>query len=815
MTTTTDPRRVKDLFLAAADLHPAARPPYLAAQCGPDDSLLAAVNRLLAAHDRPDQLVNAAAGTAAGEVLGGKYKLMELLGTGGMGEVWVAKQSEPVRRLVALKLIRAGMATPQVLSRFDAERQAIALMDHPNIAKVLDAGRTPDGRPYFAMELIKGVPVTQFCDENHLTPRQRLELFVPVCEAIQHAHQKGVIHRDIKPSNVLVALYDDRPVPKVIDFGVAKAAGRELTAQTLYTVFGAVVGTPEYMSPEQAGLNQLDVDTRSDVYSLGVLLYELLAGSTPFPKAELQAAGLLEMLRVIREKDPPKPSTRLSTADGLPALAARRGTEPKRLTGQVRGELDWIVMKTLEKDRTRRYDTAAGLAADVRRHLAGEAVLAVPPGAVYRMRKFARRHRGAVLAAGGLALALFTGMVGLTAGLIRTEALRRDAVAERDAKEQARQEQARLREAADAERAAAEAVTQFVREDLLGQAAATAQADRRFDPDATLTVRAALDRAAAGVGARFTGRPLAEAAVRRTIGEAYLEVGEAEKGVSHLKRAADLLADLRGPRHDDTLAVRGALAAAYNDVGEHAAARRLREDLLAARVAAGGDESAAAVAAANDLAFAHRDHGRRDEAARLHAFVYAVRAKQNGPGHPETRRAAYELAVTRGDRAAVAAVIPDLEREYAAAAAAKVAGHPDVIDAARRLAGACHAAGRDEEAIRLLTAAAAASARAWGDASPHALGALDLLAAVYHEAGDLAAAIRTEERTRDVRAKTLGGRPPADAGHDEQLGRRLPRRRPAARRLPDARRGLGRDPGQVRAGPPVRGGRPRQLGEDS
>src|SRR5881296_2254098 len=311
----------------------------------------------------------------------------------------MAEQEQPVRRRVALKVIKEGMDSRQVIARFEAERQALALMDHPNIAKVFDAGTTDTGRTYFVMELVKGVPITRYCDEHRLTPRERLELFVPVCQAVQHAHHKGIIHRDLKPSNVMVCLYDSKPVPKVIDFGVAKAAGQPLTEKTLVTGFGALVGTLEYMSPEQAEINQLDVDTRSDIYSLGVLLYELLTGSPPFSRKELEKAGMLEMLRVIREDEPSKPSTKLSTAERLPTLAANRGTEPAKLTKLVRGELDWIAMKALEKDRNRRYETANAFAADVQRYLDDVPVQACPPSALYRFRKFTRRNKVALTTA--------------------------------------------------------------------------------------------------------------------------------------------------------------------------------------------------------------------------------------------------------------------------------------------------------------------------------------------------------------------------------------------------------------------------------
>jgi hypothetical protein len=323
------------------------------------------------------------------------------------------------------------MDSRQVLARFEAERQALALMDHPHIAKVLDAGATPEGRPYFVMEPVRGQPITRYCDGHRLTPRQRLELFIPVCQAVQHAHQKGIIHRDLKPSNILVAPYDGRPVVKVIDFGVAKATGQRLTERTLFTELGAVIGTLEYMSPEQAELNNQDIDTRSDIYSLGVLLYELLTGTTPLDRKRLKEGALLELLRIIREEEPPRPSTRLNTVEELPSISANRGLEPRKLSGLVRGELDWVVMKALEKDRNRRYETANGLAMDVQRYLADEPVLACPPSAGYRLRKLVRRNRAAVLTAATVAAALLIGTAVATWQAVR--ARRAEAKAEANA----------------------------------------------------------------------------------------------------------------------------------------------------------------------------------------------------------------------------------------------------------------------------------------------------------------------------------------------------------------------------------------------
>jgi eukaryotic-like serine/threonine-protein kinase len=408
---------------------------------------------LAPANDDRDPLRSRSREEAAGSILQGRYKLIEEIGEGGMGSVWMAQQMEPVKRAVAVKLIKAGMDSQAVLARFEAERQALAMMDHPNIAKVLDAGATESGLPFFVMELVKGVPITTFCDQRKLTPRERLQLFVPVCLAVQHAHQKGVIHRDIKPSNVLIALYDDKPVPKVIDFGVAKAAGQPLTDRTLMTGFGAVVGTPEYMSPEQASFNQLDVDTRSDVYALGVLLYELLTGTTPIDRTKLGKAAVLEVLRIVREVEPPRPSTKLSTDAALPSIAANRNVEPSKLAKLMRGELDWVVMKALEKDRGRRYETANGLALDIQRYLADEVVEARPPSAGYRLRKLVRRHKGRVIAASLVLVALVAGVIGTVIGLL-------EARTQRDVAEQARQketgERVRAEEAATAAKAARE-----------------------------------------------------------------------------------------------------------------------------------------------------------------------------------------------------------------------------------------------------------------------------------------------------------------------------------------------------------------------
>jgi serine/threonine protein kinase/Tfp pilus assembly protein PilF len=479
--------QARSIFLAALERAPNEWPAFLEQACGDKADLRARVDQLMQAHEAlgsihcgacaPTSTIDEALREAPGAVIG-PYKLMEQIGEGGMGLVFVAEQQQPVRRKVAVKVIKPGMDTRQVVARFEAERQALALMDHPNIAKVLDGGETASGRPYFVMELVRGVPITEYCDENQVPVRDRLELFLQVCQAVQHAHQKGIIHRDIKPSNVLITSRDGTPVPKVIDFGVAKAVGQQLTDKTIYTQFTQLVGTPLYMSPEQAGQSSLDVDTRTDIYALGVLLYELLTGTTPFVKERFKEVGYDEIRRIIREEEPPKPSTRISTlGKAATTHSTRRKSDPKRLSQLFRGELDWIVMKALEKDRTRRYESAGAFAADVLRYLNDEPVLACPPSLGYRLRKFVRRNKGPVLAASVILLSLIAGIGGTTIGLVRS-------ISERDQKEEARREAVAHAEAeAEARRLTRRALntmTDEVIEDLLGKQVELTDQHRKF-----------------------------------------------------------------------------------------------------------------------------------------------------------------------------------------------------------------------------------------------------------------------------------------------------------------------------------------------
>lgn len=541
---------------------PEALASYLSLACGEDEAARQRIHALLAIHDHEDSFLESPppgieptqirpVSERSGDTIG-PYKLLQQIGEGGMGTVFMAEQTEPVERRVALKIIKPGMDTQQVIARFEAERQALAMMDHPNIAKVLDAGTTDTGRPYFVMELVKGMPVTQYCDEQHLSPRERLELFVPICQAVQHAHQKGIIHRDLKPSNILIARYDDKPVPKIIDFGVVKATSQRLTEKTMFTQYGQIVGTMEYMAPEQANFNQLDVDTRSDIYSLGVLLYELLTGETPFDKKRLRSAAFDELLRIIREEEPPRPSTRLSSSQSLANTAVNRKTEPKKLSLLVRGELDWIVMKALEKDRSRRYETASKFAEDVSHYLKNEAVLACPPSATYRFRKFAQRNRLLVTSTSAVMLSLMIAIAGTTWGLIRAESARVEAVAAKteaerlrsidqqraESEQEAHRQTRRERDRAVAAEADTAAFSRFLIEDVLASARPKGiQGGRGVD----LTMAQALSFAEPRISEVFQDRWRAEAMTRHAIGVTWRQLGEYDKSEQQLRRAIELL----------------------------------------------------------------------------------------------------------------------------------------------------------------------------------------------------------------------------------------------------------------------------------
>ncbi len=561
------------IFFGARDMpDPRVRAAWLDHACGTDRALRERVERMLSAEQQADQFLaddplrldKAARGEGPGAVIG-HYKLLQQIGEGGCGVVYMAEQEEPIRRRVALKVIKLGMDTRQVIVRFEAERQALAMMDHPNIARVLDAGATDTGRPYFVMELVRGIRITDYCDKNNLGMRERLDLFVTVAHAIQHAHQKGIIHRDIKPSNVLVTLHDGVPVPKVIDFGVAKAIEQKLTDKTLFTQFEQFIGTPAYTSPEQAEMSGLDIDTRSDIYSLGVLLYELLVGQTPFDAKELLKSGLNEMRRIIREQEPNRPSTRLSTmlAEERTVTAQHRAVSSPELVHLLKGDLDWIVMKCLEKDRTRRYETASGLATDIRNYLHHEPVVARPPTAAYRFSKLLRRNKLAVGAAAAVAMALIAGTV--VSLWQATRAMRAEQAANDE------------REVANEERDSAEAVLTFFRDKVM---AAGRPEGESGGLGKDVTLRKAMDAAEPQIEEAFRDRPLVEAAIRKTLGESYGYLGEPALAVHQLEQALAIRQQNLGAEHAKTINVMMSLATEYEKAGKRDQARKLSEQVI-------------------------------------------------------------------------------------------------------------------------------------------------------------------------------------------------------------------------------------------
>jgi serine/threonine protein kinase/tetratricopeptide (TPR) repeat protein len=795
--------QVESILAAAVELaSDAERREFLDRACAGDAELKRLVEGLIENHFRAGSFLESPAREVAataeewiregpGTVIG-PYKLLEQLGEGGFGVVFLAEQTQPVRRKVALKVLKAGMDTRQVVARFEAERQALAIMDHPHIAKVFDGGATASGRPYFVMELVKGVPITAFCDQNCLTPRQRLELFIPVCQAVQHAHQKGIIHRDLKPSNVLVSRHDTTPVVKVIDFGVAKALGQELTDKTLYTGVAQMIGTPLYMSPEQAGMSDLDVDTRSDIYSLGVLLYELLTGTTPFTWERFQNAGYDEIRRIIREEEPPRPSTRLSgSAGSLPSVAALRHTEPAKLTRLVRGELDWIVMKALEKDRNRRYDTANSLALDLQRYLADEPVEACPPSAMYRLRKFARRHKGPMLTGLALAALLVLGTVCTSVGLVwaleaehtATLAAEAEARQRRFAETQRKLATQRLHQvtrekerATSAETKAVEsegdtrAFSQFLVSDVLAVARPKGE---RGGLGVSVTVKEALDAAVAKIGERFRGRPRAEAFARHDLGVTYRLIGELDKSLEQLRLAYELRKKTLGADDERTVHTGNSLAVVYQDQGRFAEAEPLLIKALEVSRRVVGEEHPHTLSMMNNLAAVYRfqcqptraeplflkalevsrrtrgeqhpdtlafmtnlagvytDQGRFAEAERLCVEALAGRRRVEGEEHPGTLRTMYNLAEVYLWQRLFAKAEPLLVKTLEVRRRVLGEGHPHTLLTMNSLGRLYQDQGQFAKAEPLFVEALAGYRRARGDRHPDTLHPMNNLAVLY------------------------------------------------------------------------------------
>ncbi|MFN2371160.1 MAG: tetratricopeptide repeat protein, partial [Candidatus Krumholzibacteriia bacterium] len=683
----------------------------------------------------PDATVAAGGAPARGlpdaEVEGGNtigpYRLVRMIGEGGMGQVYQAEQTVPIRRTVALKVVKRGMDTAEFVSRFESERQALAVMDHPCIAKVFDAGATPRGRPYFVMEFVDGIPLTEYCDEHRLDLRRRLELFILVCEGVQHAHQKAIIHRDLKPGNVLITEFDGNPVPKIIDFGVAKAMDRDLTENTLRTGMGQVVGTPAYMSPEQADLDSSDVDTRTDVYALGVILYELLAGERPFAREQLEKAGFKEAMRIIREDDPPRPSDRYTTLAGRrDEIAHARAVEPTVLRRRLRGDLDWITMKALEKDRQRRYTTAYGLARDVKRYLKHEPVSAGPPTASYRVGKFVRRHRTGVAAGALVAVALVLGAVGTTVGMIR--AVKAEQVAQEEA-------------------ATATRVTDFL-VDLFEVS------DPEHARGETITAREILDQGAGRIEAELSGQPHVRARLMTTIGKVYRNLGLYEAASPYLEEAVSLRR-AEGPSPDLSVSL-AELADLYRVLARYDEAAAMLQESLADLGGREAPDQLTLAVSLNELAGVYRRQGRYDEALPLYERARDLRVAALGPDDPlvaVSDNSLAALAWNRGDYAEAEArflrALDVWERAYGDS-------HADVAKGLNNLALLYHQLRRYDEAERLYRRAVPIYEKVLGPEHPRLGQALNNLALVCYDQGRYAEAETHYRRALAIREAALG-----------------------------------------------------------
>ena len=719
----------------------------------------------------------------------GRYKLMEQIGEGGMGSVYLAEQNEPVCRTVALKVIKAGFESPQVVARFEAERQSLAMMNHPNIANILDAGTTSQGRPYFVMELVRGASITEFCDRHKIDTQQRLKLFITICEAIQHAHQKGIIHRDIKPGNVLAELRDDETILKVIDFGIAKAIGQQTTNNAARTVFHQLMGTPLYMSPEQANLT-LDVDTRSDIYSLGVLLYEILTGHTPFEKESFQQVSPGEIQRMICEVDPPSPSSRVSTlrAEILSTVSECRNVDQRKLSQQLRGELDWIVMKSLEKDRTRRYESASHFAADVRRYLNDEPIHAYPPSNTYKLKKFVQRNKLGVAAASFVALAFVVGVMGLGWGMILADQSRRiaerrqkdadaAAISERGAKQEALESQLVAEQASREALAAAEsalesaqdtqAFSDFLVNDILSSARPKGE---RGGLGINVTVRDALDVADEKISETFQDRPRAEAIARHDLGVTFRSIGLFDKAEPHFRKALELRKHTLGAAHEATLRSQNSLAVLLNSLGKNAEAFSLQKETLELqKTRPGWVDDPASYSYMRNLAsdyFTRRDYvqalslseeavthqrqllkfddhrllfsmcvlgtcyvqaGKIDEGLNLLKEASDTQTQTYGRDAPETRKVLEYLARGYLKAGKFDQALPLLEENYGLRAESLGSQHPESLTAMYDLAKCHQESGRPKEALPLLQENCRLRRETLGEEHPNTLESLNLL----------------------------------------------------------------------------------------
>ncbi len=663
---------------------------------------------------------DASAGTAAESI--GPYRLLQRIGEGGMGEVWLAEQLEPIRRRVALKLIKAGMDTKQVVARFEAERQALALMDHPSIAKVFDAGETSRGLPYFVMEYVQGTAITAYCDRRTLTTIERLQLFLAVCEGVQHAHQKGIIHRDLKPSNVLVADLGNKPVPKIIDFGVAKATAQRLTERTMFTELGAMIGTPEYMSPEQAEMSGLDVDTRTDVYALGVILYELLTGALPFDSIELRQQALGEIQRRIREVEPPRPSARVSTLGEKATESARmRRTEPTRLAGHLKGDLDLITMKALEKDRTRRYGSPSELAADIGRHLNDQPVLAGPPSATYRVGKFVRRHRIGVTAAALIVVALV--------GFGVTMAVQ----ARRIAKERNR----------------AERVSEF----LTGLFEVSDPSEARGN---ALTAREILDKGAARIEKELAQEPEVQGQLFRTIGRVYRNLGLYPKAEPLLARSVEIRRRVLGADHPDTLQSMDSLAVFYQHAGRYDEAEKLQAETVAGRRRVLGEQHPDTLLSKSELATVYESQGRYPESEKLWNDVLTARRRVLGIGDPALFQSLDEVAAAHMNRGRYDEAEKLFLEEIAGRTRVQGEDHPSTLWAMNNLGSVYQLQHHYDRAEAMHLKTLEIRRRVFGNEHPRTLASMGNLAGVYLATGRNEEAEKLIRETLDISRRVMG-----------------------------------------------------------